>query len=425
MAFKIPIKNRYLLSGILGLAAFGLVLFGGFILQRPFAEWEEKTLDYRFRLRNSIPLSPAIINIGIEDGSLEKIGVWPWDRSIHARMVKLLHTLNVALINFDIFFLAHSREPGDSQLITAVQEAGNVILSAPFELRDHPCFTPREYEAFSKKFPRAEDIITVLKTQKGENICVDFNQLSNEQWNALGEEAGLELLSHAEFAFTGEGDREKLEVLLRKFRYPFTIRQQETVWYANRASLPIKELTEAASGFGHVTASPDSDGVFRRVPLIIRVKDQLFPHMALTAILRYLQVKPEDVTIVPGEHILLHNARFPETTTPKDLKIPVDDRLQMRINFPPAWKAHAFADVLEAENDPEAAGVWKKELETLGLSRDKWIDSFDRYGNLGAVEIATNIEEAEQDGKLSSGSIIAMFAMAGGGHTPSMVGRWL
>jgi hypothetical protein len=206
-------------------------------------------------------------------------------------MINLLKSLGVALINSDIFFAARSSEPGDSLLINAVQEAGNVVLSAPFELIDHPCFTQKEYDEYLQKFPFARDIIKPLVTRKGGNICVDFNELSNEQWNELvqeGQEAGFELLYHAEFAFTGEEDEKKLEALLERFHYPFTLHNKELLWYANRAYLPIQELSQAALAFGHVSATPDSDGVFRRVPLLIRVKDQLIPHMTLIAVLEYL-----------------------------------------------------------------------------------------------------------------------------------------
>lgn len=392
MILKIPIKNRYIVSVILGLGALGLVLGLAGFFQRTFNEWEEKTLDYRFRLRKAVPLYPYITTIGIEDSSLQKIGAWPWDRSYHARMIKLLKTLGVSFINSDIFFASHSSEPGDSRLINAVQEAGNVILSAPFELIDHPCFTREEYDEYLQKFPFAEDIIKSLITREGERICIDFNELTDEQWNKLVEkdqEAGFELLYRAKFAFTGEEDREKLKVLLEKFHYPFRIAEdhKEKLWYANRAYLPIKELTQAASGFGHVTATPDSDGVFRRVPLVIRVEDQLIPHMAFFAVLQYLQVRPEDVTIVPGKHILLHNARFPETKTRKDLKIPVDHRLRLRINFPPTWRAHAFADVLVTEHDPEAVDFLRKEFEgyicTIGYT-------VTGTGDIGPNPIETN-----------------------------------
>jgi adenylate cyclase len=363
-ALKKPLKNKYLMAILLSLGALGIVLLLGLVFPQSFEEWEEKSLDYRFRLRKSVSVYPYITTIGIDDGSLDKIGTWPWDRSVHARMIRLLTSFGVSSIDMDIFFPRPSQNPdGDQQLFQAVQEAGNVILAAPFELIDHPCFTQQEYKEFLEKFPHVEKIVHSLVTQKDDGICIDFNnQLIDEQWNEIGDEAGRELLRHEEFVFTGEGDREKFEEFLRTFRYPFTMQQKGKVWYANRALLPLKELIQVTSGVGHATATPDSDGVFRRIPLVIRVKDRLIPHLALTAVLQYLQVKPEDVTIVPGKYIILHNARYPEKSLPQDIKIPVDNRLQFRVNYP-SWKIHSFSDILEAETNPEWKDFWKKELE--------------------------------------------------------------
>jgi adenylate cyclase len=89
----------------------------------------------------------------------------------------------------------------------------------------------------------------------------------------------------------------------------------------------------------------------------------LIPHLALASVLRYLQVKPQDVTIVPGKYLLLRNAQFPETKTVKDIKIPVDKLLQLRINYPSSSESHSFADILEAEEQPEWNDFWKKELQ--------------------------------------------------------------
>lgn len=363
MTFKIPIKNKYIVSVILGISVFvGLLVFET-LFHRSLNELEEKSLDYRFRLRKEIPRYPYITTIAIEQGSLDNLGPWPWDRSMHARMVKLLSSFEVALINFDIFFALPSREPGDTQFIEAVKTAGNIILSGAFNLIDHPCFTPQEYKTFLKKFPKADPVLQTLKTREEENICIDFNQLTDEQWNTLGPEAGQEILNRSLLAFTGEGDREKVETMLQRFNYPFHIENRQSARYGNRVVTSMKPLLDVAAGFGHVSSTPDSDGVLRRIPLVIRVKDQLIPHMTLAALLRYLQVKPEDVEIVPGKYILLRQARFPDQPEPRDIKIPVDDRCRLRVNFPPVIEAHAFINVLAAENAPEVAAEWKTELK--------------------------------------------------------------
>jgi len=362
MTPKIPIKNRYLVSLLLGLIAFVIVLLMSGIFKEYFDEWEEKTLDYRFRNRKEIPIYPYISTIGIEQSSLETVGPWPWDRSIHGRMVDLLSDFGASVIFFDIFFPAPSSEAGDAQFIQSVQEAGNVLLASTYELIDHPCFTPREYREFLKQYPKADAILQSLKQEKYNGICIDFNALTPEQWNELGQEAALELLYRAEFVFTSEEEEIKFEALREHVQYPFVARHPEKLWYANRALLSLAPLIQASDGVGHVTLSPDSDGVLRRVPLVIQVSDRLIPHLALLAVMRYLHVPPENVEIVPGKYITLHDARFPETGRVTDIKIPVDERAQLRINFLPSWGAHVFAEVLDSEDDQEMYDYWKKEL---------------------------------------------------------------
>ncbi|MDP6737027.1 MAG: 3-oxoacyl-[acyl-carrier-protein] synthase III C-terminal domain-containing protein [Nitrospinaceae bacterium] len=72
-----------------------------------------------------------------------------------------------------------------------------------------------------------------------------------------------------------------------------------------------------------------------------------------------------------------------------------------------------------------ALDVWSEALEKLGVSRDKWVESFDRFGNIGAVDVAPNLEEMDDKEGMPAGSIIAMFVPGGGGHTPTLLCRWL
>ncbi len=354
MAVKIPIKNRYVVTLILGFTAFVIVLIISSALSQYVDEWEEKTLDYRFRNRKNIPLYPYISTIGIEKRSLETVGPWPWDRSLHARMVDLLSSFEVSGMNFDIFFPAPSSKAGDAQFVRAIRKAGNVVLASTFETVDHPCFTPREYQQFLKTYPQTEAAIEPLKSRRGENICIDFNDMTEEQYDVVGPDAIQDIIEHAEFIFSSEEDQQKFEALLHAVDYPFVVAQPDKLWYANQALLSLAPLLDAAAGVGHVVLHPDSDGVLRRVPLVIRVKDRFLPHMTLLAVMRYLQVKPENVEIIPGKHIMLREAHFPEDNRITDLEIPIDERAQLRINFPPSWESYPFVDLLDVENYTEA-----------------------------------------------------------------------
>ena len=354
MKFKQALSNRFALSVGLSIIAFSMMTVLGLLFPQQFQEWEEKSLDYRFQLRPAVRESPLITHIGIDDRSLDAVGVWPWDRSIHARMLDILTEFGASAINLDIIFPRKSSEEGDALFLESVRRAENIILSAPFQLIDHSCFTPREYTDFLKRFPQARDMLEPLKSKNARgNLCIDTEALSDEQLEKLDEQAYLELVMSDEFIYTGEDDKQRVEKMLQHFHYPFSLQGTGKMWYANRTLAPMEGLAQEAFGLGHITATPDPDGVFRRVPLVIRVQDQLFPSLAFAAILKFLEVEPENVVLVPGKYILLRQAKFPKKSDLKDIRIPVDDRFQLRVNFPKQQDAHSFIDILESKETPE------------------------------------------------------------------------
>ncbi len=342
-----------------------IILLLTLLFSQQFHEWEEKTLDYRFRLRQSIPVNPAILHIGIDDKSLDNVGVWPWDRSIHADMIELLDSLGASVISLDLLFQRQSNEAADARLKEAVQKAGNVILSAGFQLVDHTCFTPDEYEEFLDRYPQAREALDAKKRIREDDgvVCLDVASLSDADFELLDEKAFLELIYHDEFLYTGEADRKRVQEMLDHSPYRFSIQGEGDIRIANRASAPMQGLSRAAGGVGHISATPDSDGVFRRVPLAVRVQDTYLPSLAFATVLEYLDAVSEDVTLVPGKHIHVQNARFPNEATRRDMTIPVDEQLRVRINYPDFLPAVSFSDILSAKNDPEKAQKWQQDIQ--------------------------------------------------------------
>ena len=68
---------------------------------------------------------------------------------------------------------------------------------------------------------------------------------------------------------------------------------------------------------------------------------------------------------------------------------------------------------------------WMEGLEEAGVSRDKWKETWNKYGNVGNVDIAMNLAEFWEKGQIAKDSIIALFAPGLGGHTPCMIIKWL
>lgn len=125
------------------------------------------------------------------------------------------------------------------------------------------------------------------------------------------------------------------------------------------------ELAVEAKGIGHININPDIDGIYRRIPLLIRNRDGYLPALTLRMAADYLRVNPSDVEVAFGKHILLKDAHFPGGGV-RDVEIPIDDKGRMIINFAGKWRdvfRHiSFTGVLKALEDEDIVGILRDEI---------------------------------------------------------------
>ncbi|HSM02544.1 MAG TPA: adenylate/guanylate cyclase domain-containing protein [Acidimicrobiia bacterium] len=71
-----------------------------------------------------------IIVVAIDDVSIVEVGRWPWNRSVHARLIDAMVADGARLIGYDVTFATPSRlEPeADADFAASIAQAGNVVL---------------------------------------------------------------------------------------------------------------------------------------------------------------------------------------------------------------------------------------------------------------------------------------------------------
>jgi len=74
---------------------------------------------------------------------------------------------------------------------------------------------------------------------------------------------------------------------------------------------------------------------------------------------------------------------------------------------------------------PSLLQIWAKAAEPLGLPPDRWRSTWDRYGNVGACDIPATLADVIAEEGIPAGSIVGLFSPGGGGHTPTLITRWL
>jgi adenylate cyclase len=130
------------------------------------------------------------------------------------------------------------------------------------------------------------------------------------------------------------------------------------------ASFPA--LLAASRGAGTLNVQPDRDGVYRRLPLLVKYGDGYYPTLTLAVLAGYLGVAPGTIVFRPGTSLTLPSARI-AGGAPRDIVIPVDTAARMALNFFGGWNAegvrhYGFGDIWLDSFDPTAGGMWRAAL---------------------------------------------------------------
>jgi hypothetical protein len=90
-------KHTFLVGAGIAVAFAGLEIAGG------FDRWERRSVDMRWLLpRADRPLSDEIIHVDIDDGAIDHVGRWPWDRSTQADLIDEINRSGARTIAIDV-----------------------------------------------------------------------------------------------------------------------------------------------------------------------------------------------------------------------------------------------------------------------------------------------------------------------------------
>jgi len=179
--------------------------------------------------------------VDIDEESLAKIGQWPWPRSTLAELVAKLHRQG-AVTALDII-LAEPDRTGPQNLIklwpnsAALDQVRGTILQLP-----------DPDQALAQALASGPSVLATLLTDRQGNEGEDA---------ALPAKAGIVKAGDDPGPFL--------------FSFPKAVR-------------PLAMFEQAAAGLGSVNFGPDSDGTVRRLPLMMRYRDQIVPSFVAEAL---------------------------------------------------------------------------------------------------------------------------------------------
>jgi adenylate cyclase len=117
-----------------------------------FASGALHSLSERLQDRLFVARTPdaRIAIVAIDDASLASIGRWPWDRSVHAELIRALSKAGASVIAYDINFSEPQNGTQDADLAAAIQSSQRVILPSELSILridGHLMVNPKEIVA--------------------------------------------------------------------------------------------------------------------------------------------------------------------------------------------------------------------------------------------------------------------------------------
>jgi adenylate cyclase len=229
--------------------------------------------------------SPVVI-VDIDDISLEKEGRWPWPREKLAALVTQLQALGTVVIAFDMIFPQEEKNIID-EVDTAI--AKQKLQNNQFQLilkKIHPLFDQDAIFAASMK-----------------NVDVVLGMSFSRQKGLIG------IIPQPLLTLTTPTEKN------------LGIFTMNGVVGVN----PIVDTAHKNEGF--INVFPDGDGVIRRVPLLLRYQDGVYPSLALEAVRVYLLTNVKLVTAKYGDSERIEGVQM------NDYVIPTDSHAQVLIPF--------------------------------------------------------------------------------------------
>ncbi|WP_313442604.1 CHASE2 domain-containing protein [Stenotrophomonas sp.] len=119
----LPWSQRILLALLAGIGTV-VASHGQWLWRQDEAVYDLMVGDWDYRP------DPSVLIVAIDEGSLQRIGQWPWPRSVHARLLDRLTDAGAERVALDLMLSEPDRRDArqDAELAAAIRRNGRVVL---------------------------------------------------------------------------------------------------------------------------------------------------------------------------------------------------------------------------------------------------------------------------------------------------------
>lgn len=296
--------------------------------------------DYRLRLTMPREADSRIVILDIDEKSLKEEGRWPWSRDRLALLMdKLFDNHGIAVAGFDVVFA----EKDESSGFKVLQELGRN------QLKDVPQF----HSALTQIRPQLDYDGLFAGKIRSRKVVLGY-YFTNSARNSVKNISGV--LPNAVFSpgtFKG-----------RSIGFPR--------WDGYGANLP--ELQQSAASGGHFNPLVDTDGIVRRVPIIMEYEGAYYESLSLALVRTLLG----DAKLVPGYATEKGDSYsglewFDIVTGQGSLKVPVDGDVSTLVPYR-ARGSFRYVSVTDVLHDRISRDELRNKIVLIGTSAPGLMD---------------------------------------------------
>lgn len=250
---------------------------------------ELKFYDVRMKFRTETDLPSDVVLVNIDDASVERLGHWPWPRSVIAEGLIKINSGRPRVIGLNTIFSEHEKNTG----LDEIQHLSEVLSQI----------------VGSKGEGDARKILDAMKEAQ--------SRMDNDAKLArvLAETGTVVLPIVFKTSEVRSDVRETEGPLVDKALPPTAVMNPDLrpIPSASNALKPIPEFLKPAAGIGHVNFLPDHDGKVRKDLMLYDYRGLYIPSFKLQLAALYLGLTNADISVEIGSHVNLGTSQIPIT----------------------------------------------------------------------------------------------------------------
>ncbi|MBN2372710.1 adenylate/guanylate cyclase domain-containing protein [bacterium] len=326
---------------------------------------ELKAYDLRFQTRGIRQPDPAIVIAAVDQKSIDRIGRWPWPRSVHARLLDGLSQAGARVIGYDVTFPVPD-ENSELKMVRGFLES---------------------YEALGiiQEGENAQEFYHMMvEAERGADNDLELERAISRAGNVV-----LGLFFFLSEKEAGDQSPESLardKAIISPYRFSLVqhldpVIDSACVTRAFGVEPNLERFTVAGLTCGFFNMNPDPDGVIRWETTVINFDGDYYPSLDLQVSGVYRGLGRDDI-------VLRMSVFGAEGIFMGEDVIPTDERGRMLINYQGpegTYPYYSVADILDGSAPP---GTFRDKIVLIGVTSVGIYDMrFTPFGVTAGVEV--------------------------------------